>query len=71
MALTADDQARLTALRAKLDKINSGEVVTAVSAAGRSATLAPPNAKAIADEIADLQARASGQRRRGAVRFTV
>lgn len=71
MALTPAEQQRLAALRAKLDAANGGEVVTSVSAGGRSVTLAPPNTKAIADEVADLEARATGQRRRGAVTFRV
>lgn len=70
MTLSPADALRLAQLRERKDAIVSGRAVSKVASGGRSKEFVNPNLDDLNDEIAILEARATGSRRvRGSITF--
>lgn len=72
MSLSADDAARLAALKSAYDKLISGSAVASVSSGGRRVEYSKGDIATVKAEIEALEAKcSSGRRQRGAVRFRI
>lgn len=70
MALSNEDQLRLTRLKAAYDLVITGERVTVTQSSGRRVEYGPADAGRLKTEIDALEAKAApGGRQRGALRF--